>query len=290
MDRHLQNAYSRQASVEVEQQLSTRATVSVGYQYLRGVNLLMSINQNVPTCLATGSNNGCRPVASYANNSQYSSAGDSDYHGLHVSFTQPGRWGHYRLSYTLSKSMNNVGEFFFSAPIDPFDLSRDWARSDDDQRHRLVISGAVQTSTAPARNGWEYLTNGFQFSGMLQASSALPFNITSGATTLQGTAGRPLVDGEFIERNAGVGTAFLNVNARISRAFRVKGRLRLEALVEGFNLTNHVNVVTRNTSFGARAYRPILRPASARSPVWRSRGCSSSRLACGFDCVSTVGE
>ncbi len=34
--------------------------------------------------------------------------------------------------------MNNVGEAFFNAPIDPFDLSKDWGRSDNDQRHRLV--------------------------------------------------------------------------------------------------------------------------------------------------------
>ena len=43
---------------------------------------------------------------------------------------------------------------------------------------------------------------------MLQAYSALPFNITSGVTTIQGTAGRPIVDGAFIERNAGVGSDF----------------------------------------------------------------------------------
>ena len=61
MDRHLQNAYSRQVSVEVEQQIGERATVTIGYQYLRGLNLLMSVNQNVPTCVASGSNTGCRP-------------------------------------------------------------------------------------------------------------------------------------------------------------------------------------------------------------------------------------
>ena len=38
MDRHMRNAYSRQASVEVEHQLGDRTTVSVGYQYLRGVD------------------------------------------------------------------------------------------------------------------------------------------------------------------------------------------------------------------------------------------------------------
>jgi Carboxypeptidase regulatory-like domain/TonB dependent receptor len=255
IDRHLQNANSRQASLEVEHQIGERATISVGYQYLRGLDLLMSVNQNVPTCVASGTNNGCRPNPDYANNGQYSSVGDSNYHGLHVSFTQrPTRWGHYRVSYTLSKSMNNLGEFFFSSPIDPFDLSKDWGRSDDDQRHRLVIHGAVQTSMAPAATAWEYLTHGFQVSGMLQAYSALPFNITSGVTTVYGTAGRPIVNGEFIERNAGIGSDFLSLNMRVSRAIRVNGRVQLEALAEGFNLTNHRNVLTRNTNFGAGAY------------------------------------
>ena len=97
--------------------------MSVGYQYVRGSNLIMSVNQNVPSCVASGTNNGCRPNPNYANNSQYSPVADSNYHGLHVSFIQrPAAWGYYRVSYTLSKSMNNVGENFFSSPIDPFDL------------------------------------------------------------------------------------------------------------------------------------------------------------------------
>ena len=139
------------------------------------------MNQNVPSCVAAGTNNGCRPNPTYANNSQYSPRGRSDYDGLHVSFLQrPARWGNYRVCYTYSKSMNNVGENFFSSPIDPFDISKDWGRSDDDQRHRLVFTGCVNTSMAPARTAWERVSHGFQLSGMLQAYSALPFNITSG--------------------------------------------------------------------------------------------------------------
>jgi hypothetical protein len=255
MDRELQNAYSRQASVEVEQQVGERATLSAGYQYLRGSGLLMLVNQNVPSCVASGGNNACRPNSAYANNNQYSSAGRSDYHGLHVSFTQrPARWGHYRVSYTLSKSMNNVGEFFFSSPIDPTDLSKDWGRSDNDQRHRLVLNASVQTSTAAADGWWEHLTHGFQISSLLQFYSAPPFNITSGVTTIQGTAGRPIVDGEFIPRNSGVGTAFFSLGARVSRTFRITDRVQFEALVEAFNLTDRANVVTRNSNFGAGAY------------------------------------
>ena len=82
-------------------------------------------------------------------------------------------------------------------------MSKDWGRSDNDQRHRLVLNGLLQTSMQPAETAWEYLTHGFQFSSLLQFYSAPPFNITSGVTTIQGTAGRPVVDGEFIDRNAG---------------------------------------------------------------------------------------
>jgi len=255
MDRDLQNAYSRQASAEVEQQIGEHSTVSVAYQYSRGLNLIMSVNQNVPSCVATGTNNGCRPNPTYANNSQYSSVADSTYHGLHVSFVQrPTRWGNYRVSYSLSKAMNNVGENFFSQPIDPFDLSKDWGRSDDDQRHRLVLYGSVNSPMGPARNAWEMMSHGFQLSSMLQSYSALPFNITSGVTTVQGTAGRPIVNGEFIGRNTGIGNDFFSLSLRINRAFAVGRGVRLEGQLEAFNLTNRVNNVTLQSNFGAGAY------------------------------------
>jgi len=255
MDSNMRNAYSRQASVELEQQLGRRSTVSVGYQYVRGVSLIVSVNQNPPACVAAGANNGCRPNASYGNNSQYSPLASSAYHGLHVAFVQrPTRWGHYRVTYTLSKARDDVGEFFFSSPIDPFDISKDWGRSDDDQRHRLVVNGAVSSSMEPARTTWERITHGFQVSGLLQYYSALPFNITSGVTTIQGTAGRPIVNGAFIERNAGVGPDFFSVSARVSRSFRIGERVQVEGLAEAFNLTNHVNVVTVNGNFGSGAF------------------------------------
>jgi len=255
MNRDLQNAYSKQVSAEVEQQVGERSTISVAYQYSNTDHLILSINQNVPSCVASGTNNGCRPISAYGNNSQYSSAADSNYHGLHVSFVQrPASWGNYRISYTLSKSMNNVGENFFSSPIDPFDLSKDWGRSDDDQRHRLVLYGAVNSPMGPARTAWERLSHGFQVSSLLQAYSALPSNITSGVTTVQGTAGRPIVNGAFIGRNTGVGNDFFSLSLRVSRAFPMGRSVRLEGQLEAFNLTNRVNPVTLNTNFGAGAY------------------------------------
>jgi hypothetical protein len=150
--------------------------------------------------------------------------------------------------------MNNVGETFFSSPVDPFDLTRDWGRSDDDQRHRLVAAGGVNTPSSPVTTWWQALAYGFQISGTLQVYSALPLNITSGVTTLQGTAGRPVVDGRFIPRNSGVGSDFAGMSVRVTRGFGLAGRVRAEALVEAFNATNRTNVLARNANFGSGTY------------------------------------
>jgi hypothetical protein len=89
---------------------------------------------------------------------------------------------------------------------------------------------------------------------MFQYYSPLPFNITTGATTVQGTSARPAVNGVFINRNAGGGFDFLTLGARLSRTFALTEHLRLTALAEGFNLTNHVNGVSLNGNFGTGAY------------------------------------
>ena len=120
----------------------TKTTIEAGYEHVRGLHLLISVNQNVPACVASGGNNGCRPNVGYGNDSQYSSLADSRYDGLHVSFRQrPVRWGNYRISYTYSKANDDVGEFFFSSPINNFDIWQDYGRSDDDQRNRVVLDG-----------------------------------------------------------------------------------------------------------------------------------------------------
>lgn len=255
MNPHMQNAYSEQGSLEIERQIGNRGTLSVGYQHLRGLHLIISVNQNGPTCVAAGTNNGCRPNPNYANNSQYSSLADSHYDGLHVSFVQrPVKWGNYRVSYTWSKSLDNVGEFFFSSPIDLFNIWQDYGRSDDDQRHRLVVDGAIHSSRAAAHTTWQRISHGFELSGMLQYYSALPLNITSGVTTIQGTAGRPVVNGGFIGRNVGAGNDFFTLGTRVSRSFRIAERVQLEGLAEAFNALNHRNNLTKNGAFGAGAY------------------------------------
>ena len=255
MDPNLKNAYSEQGSFEIEQQIGGNATLSVGYQHVRGLHLIVSVNQNVPSCAAVGTNNGCRPNPNYGNDSQYSSMADSHYDGAHISFVQrPVKWGSYRVSYTYSKALDDVSEFFFSAPINNFNIWQDYSRSDDDQRSRLSFEGTIHSSMASATTPWERLSHGFQLTSSLTAYSPLPFNITTGANTIQGTGGRPTINGVFINRNAGEGFSILNLNVRLSRTFAIGERLRLQALAEMFNTLNHVNVATLNGVFGTGVY------------------------------------
>ncbi len=262
---HIQNAYSEQASLEVEQQLNSSSTLSLSYQHLRGLHLLASINQNTPICIATGSNNGCRPNAAYGNNKQYQSAGDSYYDGLSVSFQQkPTHWGAYRISYNWSKAIDDVGEFFFSSPINNFNIDEDRSLSDDDQRNRLVFDGTIHSSMNPSHGLWNHISNGFLLSTMLQYYSPLPFNVTTGTNSIQGTTLRPCVPGisnctqalpgTVIGRNAGTGFNFFNMNTRLSRTFPLGDRFRLEAIAEAFNALNHRNDLIPNGTFGTGTY------------------------------------
>jgi hypothetical protein len=98
------------------------------------------------------------------------------------------------------------------------------------------------------------LIHGFELNAMLEYYFALPFNITIGAQTIQGTTARPTINGVFIGRNAGEGFDFLSLGGRVSRSFQLSELLHLQALAEGFDLTNHVNGVSLNGSFGSGVY------------------------------------
>jgi hypothetical protein len=118
----------------------------------------------------------------------------------------------------------------------------------------LFFNGNIHSPTGKANSIWDHIAHDFQLSAMLQYYSALAFNITAGANTIQGTAARPTSNGAYISRNAGTGFDFLNLNVRVSRSFPIRERVRLEGIAEAFNLLNHTNGVTLNGTFGSGAY------------------------------------
>jgi hypothetical protein len=263
MNRNLQNAFAQQTSLEVEQQLASRSSLSISYQHLRGEHLLTDINNNINV-------DGTRPNPTYANGKAYDSKADSYYDGLAVSVVQrPTSWADARLSYTWSKAVDDVGEFFFSSPVNNFYPGEDRGRSDDDQRHRVVFDATVYSSTRGASSFAGHLTHGWRLGGILQYYSRLPFNVVTGTTTKQGTTQRPCapgysltangglnpcteaLPGTLIGRNTGMGFNFFSLNTRLSRTFALTEKMKLEGIAEAFNSLNHRNDMIPNGTFGA---------------------------------------
>jgi outer membrane receptor protein involved in Fe transport len=250
IDPDIEDSSSLQATLQYEQQLGASTAASIGYEHLRGRGIIMQRNVNVPTTTDPTVPNLGRPNPSYANNSQYQSIGDSWYDGVTVAVTtHPAACGSFRLSYTFSKGLDTSGNFFFSQPQDAANVAGERGRSDNDQRHRLAISG---TLNAPAH---------WHVSYIYTYTSALPFNIQlpndrNGDTNFND---RPADVG----RNAGKGFDFRSLDLRVSRTFAMHGGVSLEAMLEGFNVLDRANFQVPNNSFGSPTFG---RPTAVNDP------------------------
>lgn len=248
IDPEIENGYSHQANLQIERELPFNSSLSIGYLYLRGLNLILSRNVNVPTCTNPALNL-CRPDPILGNISRFESSGDSNYNGLVVSLNKrQGRWASVRASYTFSKAIDNAGNFFFSAPQNNFDLRDDKGLSDNDQRHRLTLSGTFNTPKANDGSLARQIYGGFQLSYIYTFASRLPFNILTGTDRNADTSfnDRPLGVG----RNTGRGFDFSSLDLRLSRQFRLTEKASLELLIEGFNVLNRSNLTVPNNTFG----------------------------------------
>jgi hypothetical protein len=249
IDPNIEASYSQQANVQLERELPGDSVISVGYLYLRTSHIILSRNVNVPTVPASaGIANLGRPDPNWGNIARYESSGRSDYNGMVVSFNKhASSWASVRASYTLSKTIDNAGNFFFSTPQNNFDLSDEKGLSDNDQRHRLVVSGTFETPRASAKKALRPF-RGFQVSYIFTYASRLPFNVVLGSDRNFDTNNndRPLGVG----RNTGRGFDFASFDLRVRHRLNISERLKLDVLAEGFNLFNRSNFAVPNNTFG----------------------------------------
>ncbi|HZB43671.1 MAG TPA: hypothetical protein VE360_00435, partial [Pyrinomonadaceae bacterium] len=251
IDPDIENGYGQQLNLQIERELPGDASFSVGYLRLRGLHLIISRNVNVPRFPASsGVPNLGRPDAGWGNISRFESSGTSDYDGMVVAFNRrAARWSSVRVSYTLSKAIDDAGNFFFSTPQDNFNPRDDRGLSDNDQRHRLVVSGALEAPDAGG--GARRLLRGFQLGYIFTYASHLPFNVLTGNDRNfdTNTNDRPAGLG----RNTARGFDSASLDLRLSRRLRLGERVALEVLAEGFNVLNRANLAVPNNTFGAGA-------------------------------------
>jgi hypothetical protein len=251
IDPNIETSYGEQMSFEIERELPGQASFSVGYLHLRGLHLIVSRNVNVPRLPASaGVPNLGRPDSNWGNISRYEGSGDSNFDGMIVSFNKrAGSWANVRVSYTLSKSIDDAGNFFFSTPQDNFDIRDDRGLSDNDQRHRLVISGTFEASRK--NSAVLKALHDFTLSYIFTCASRLPFNVLLGSDRNFDTNNNDRPVG--VGRNTGRSFDYASLDLRLSRRFRITEHLTLDLTADGFNLLNRANYSVPNNTFGAGA-------------------------------------
>lgn len=190
------------------------------------------------------------------------------------------------LNYTYSKSIDDGavaganGTFFGTdPPVDPLNQRRENALSDLDQRQRFVgtIFYSPQMFQKVSNPVMHQILNGYIFSTVMTFASPQPLfatingfpsggadsGLTGGTITNTGgtTGGRPLFEG----RNVYFGHPLYNVDLRVAREFRIRERLRLQMLAEAFNVFNHTNISSVNTT--AFNYLTAGAAATATAPA-----------------------
>ena len=118
--------------------------------------------------------------------------------------------------------------------------------SDNDQRHRLVLSGSFQT---PQHAKQLRFLHGFQMSYIFTYASRPPFNIQLGNDRNFDTNNNDRPVG--VGRNSGRAFEFASLDMRVSRRFRVNERVSVDVLGEGFNLLNRSNLSVPNNVIGS---------------------------------------
>lgn len=251
IDPNIEVSYSQQANLQIERELPWDTVVSIGYLHLRAKHVILSRNANAPTVPASaGIPNLGRPDPNWGNISRFESSGNSYYDGMVVSLNKrASRWATMRLSYTLSKTIDDAGNFFFSTVQNNFNIREDRGLSDNDQRHRFVVSGTLEAPQQSNGGNLVRLLRGFQFGYIFTYGSRLPFNMLFGSDRNfdSNNNDRPVGVG----RNTGRGFDFASLDLRVSRRFRLTERMDLQLLAEGFNVLNRANFGVPNNTFGS---------------------------------------
>ena len=135
-----------------------------------------------------------------------------------------------------------------NAPLNLFDRSFDNGPSNNDVRHKFVVS-AVYAPTVykgDAKSLYNYLLNGWSLAPVYAFYSGRPYDATVSAPNgLNGTSG----DSRFplLGRNSFRLPSLSNLDLRLSKRFRFTEKYNLELLAEAFNVFNRTQVFGVNS-------------------------------------------
>jgi len=169
---NLRAAYTMQAAISVERQLTKNANVAISYLNSRGVHQFLTRNINAPFPGTYDPNNptsGIRPLGDAAGNIyQYESTGEYQQNQLIVNAnvrvgSKVSLFGWYTFN-NVKANTNGANSF----PNNQYDLAENYGPTMYDIRNRAFIGGTVA------------MPHGWRLNPFLVVSSGIPFNITLG--------------------------------------------------------------------------------------------------------------
>ncbi len=268
--------YVQQGRFGVEREVLNNLSLSATYLFYRGVHLTRTRDINLPAPVAfarTGPDaqtytfqrfTGARPITrtsgqSYNRISLFESAGKSAYHGLALQATQRLTRGfQFLAAYTFAKAEDDrpdqtivvVGADDAKIVENQINPGLDYARSDNDIRHRFVFSpvyewGRIKWSdNIVART----LFSDYTFSTIAQFQSGVPYSaLVGGDPNNDGNRSNDRLPGTV--RNQFTTPSVYQFDARLTRNIRTSETTRLRLILEAFNVFNHPNVALVNNTF-----------------------------------------
>ncbi len=222
--------YSVNYSLGVERQVTRKSTVSAAFVGSRNIDAFRSIDANAPPPPLYSS----RPNPNLGQVREMQSEGYQKSAALELTFRgKPSKWFAGQGQYTFGKTYNNTSGITYF-PGNSYNPTGDWARSDNDRRHKFDLLASSQ----PTR----YFTAG----AALSIYSGKPVNITTGADNNQ--------DGIINDRPAGVlrntmpGPGMIELDLNLAHDFVLskshKEARTLTVALNSFNVLNHPNDVS----------------------------------------------
>ncbi len=242
-----------------------------------------------------------RPFQEVSETSQIGSRGNAFYKGLILEMRSRYRkLGHgfgasYRFAYTLSKTMDDGLNNTANAEANG-DFSREWARSLQDRRHRIAVSGSFDMP-------WWF--GKLKLSPRFRYGTSAPFNLGAGSNVDRNlddlSTDRPNFSGNLndlrwrepgspvptallaqfslqpigsrsgnLPRNSGIGPSFYTFDLSVTREFRLHERMKLRPTVQFDNILNaavfNYGAAFINSALTAAAAQNFLVPTRTYRP------------------------
>ena len=271
--------YAEQASFEIDRTLGKGLTVDLGYLMVEAHRLVLGNGLNTSCPVGTGKANNPSTAQGWLNpdgtisdcegnptllvgkpffsGQEFSNGGFLDYnisvvnaiyHGLTFqAIERLGKYFNLNANYTYSHIIDN-GNFttFINLPQNQFDNKSERASSNQDARHRFVASFTASTPN-------HGLAKNFNFSSIVTVQSGRPFTMFTGGDSNGDT--NPVTDRVGLSgRNSYIGQPLRTWDFRVSRFFQLNERVKIELVLDAFNLLNRQNVDEVATVYGSPVF------------------------------------